>query len=204
MNKIKSIVFDFGGVLLDWNPRYVFRSYFNNDEKMEYFLGNICTNEWNGQMDAGLPFDEGVRQLEAQYPEYSEPIRMFRDKWKDMLKTDFPQSVALLKQLKALDYGIYGLTNWSAETIGVAFSRYDFFKLFDGIVVSGEEKVIKPSPEIYKILLRRYNLTPGTLVFIDDNPANLLPAAELGFHTVHFDTLPRVTAQLSTLLGINL
>ena len=166
---VKNIVFDFGGVLLDWNPKYFYRTYFKDEKEMEYFLSHICTEEWNAEQDKGRSFEEGVRLLQKQYPQYTEPIRMFKDKWECMLKGEFTRSVDLLKRLKGEGYGIYGLTNWSAETIPLVYSKYNFFQLFDGIVVSGEEKVIKPDPKIYRILLERYNLTAENTLFIDDN-----------------------------------
>ena len=114
MSAIKNIVFDFGGVLLDWNPRYLYKDYFKDEKEMEYFLSEICNSEWNVQQDAGRPFAEAVKLLQAQYPQYSEAIRMYDEYWYKMLKCEFPESIALLKELKSLGYGIYGLTNWSA------------------------------------------------------------------------------------------
>lgn len=139
MDSIKNIVFDFGGVLIDWNPRYLYREYFNDDRKMEDFLSGICTNEWNSEQDRGRPFDEGVKLLEERFPQYTEAIRMYRDRWGDMLGGEIPGTAALLMRLKGLGYSIYGLTNWSAETFPTAYSRYAVLHEFDGIVVSGQE-----------------------------------------------------------------
>lgn len=200
MGKIKNIVFDFGGVLVDWNPRYVFRTYFNDDEEMEYFLSNVCNGEWNAEQDRGRTFDEGVRLLKEQYPQYSEAIQMFKDKWEFMIKSDFPETVELLTELKKKGYGIYGLTNWSAETIGKAYERFEFFGKFDGIVVSGEEKLIKPDRRIFKVLLDRYGLNPGECVFIDDSEANVRAAEESGLNAIHFDDIRNVRRRLSSLL----
>lgn len=196
---VKNIVFDFGGVLLDWNPKYFYRTYFKDEKEMEYFLSHICTEEWNAEQDKGRSFEEGVRLLQKQYPQYTEPIRMFKDKWECMLKGEFTRSVDLLKRLKGEGYGIYGLTNWSAETIPLVYSKYNFFQLFDGIVVSGEEKVIKPDPKIYRILLERYNLTAENALFIDDNSANIETAKQLGFQTIVFDDFKNVSLQISVL-----
>lgn len=200
---IKDVIFDFGGVLMDWDPRYFYRTYFKDEEEMEYFLSNICTDDWNAEQDRGRPFEEGVRLLQAQYPQYAEPIQMFKDKWEYMLKGEFPESVDLLKQLKNKGYGIYGLTNWSAETIPLVYAKYDFFQLFDGIVVSGEEKVIKPDPKIYRILLERYNLTAENTLFIDDNSANIETAKRLGVQTIVFDSIENVSLQVSALINKN-
>lgn len=197
MEDIKNIVFDFGGVLLDWNPRYFYNTYFEDKEEMEYFLSNVCTHEWNAEQDRGRSFDEGIRMLQEQFPPYKEAIRLFRDKWEYMLKGELPESVELLKRLKGMGYAVYGLTNWSAETIRLAYSKYGFFQLFSGIVVSGEEKVLKPDPRIYEILLERYGLKAESSVFIDDSAANVAAAQKLGFKAIHFDNIENVSKQIS-------
>lgn len=198
---IKNIIFDFGGVLLDWNPRYLYKSYFNNDEEMEHFLADICNGEWNIKQDAGRPFSEAVKELQAKFPEYAEAIQMYDDDWEKMLKCELPESIDLLKELKSMGYGIYGLTNWSAEKIGYAFANYSFFSLFDGIVVSGVEKVVKPDRKIYEILLERYSLKPGECVFIDDNQDNVDMAKVLGINAIRFDNIGNVKEHLETLLN---
>lgn len=198
---IKNIIFDFGGVLLDWNPRYLYKSYFNNDEEMEHFLADICNGEWNIRQDAGRPFAEAVKELQAKFPEYAEAIQMYDDDWENMLKCELPESIDLLKELKFMGYGIYGLTNWSAEKIGYAFANYSFFSLFDGIVVSGVEKVVKPDRKIYEILLERYSLKPGECVFIDDNQDNVDMAKVLGINAIRFDNIGNVKEHLETLLN---
>lgn len=198
---IKNIIFDFGGVLLDWNPRYLYKSYFNNDEEMEHFLADICNGEWNIKQDAGRPFAEAVKELQAKFPEYAEAIQMYDDDWEKMLKCELPGSIDLLKELKSMGYGIYGLTNWSAEKIGYAFANYSFFSLFDGIVVSGVEKVVKPDRKIYEILLERYSLKPGECVFIDDNQDNVDMAKVLGINAISFDNIGNVKEHLETLLN---
>lgn len=198
---IKNIIFDFGGVLLDWNPRYLYKSYFNNDEEMEHFLADICNGEWNIKQDAGRPFAEAVKELQAKFPEYAEAIQMYDDDWEKMLKCELPESIDLLKELKSMGYGIYGLTNWSAEKIGYAFANYSFFSLFDGIVVSGVEKIVKPDRKIYEILLERYSLKPGECVFIDDNPDNVDMAKALGINAIRFDNIGNVKEHLETLLN---
>lgn len=198
---IKNIIFDFGGVLLDWNPRYLYKSYFNNDEEMEHFLADICNGEWNIRQDAGRPFAEAVKELQAKFPEYAEAIQMYDDDWEKMLKCELPESIDLLKELKFMGYGIYGLTNWSAEKIGYAFANYSFFSLFDGIVVSGVEKVVKPDRKIYEILLERYPLKPGECVFIDDNQDNVDMAKVLGINAIRFDNIGNVKEHLETLLN---
>ena len=182
---IKNIVFDFGGVLMDWDPRYFFRTYFNDDEKMEWFLKNIAKDEWNIEQDRGRTLKEGTELLVMQHPEWEKEIRAYYDNWTVMLKSDIPKNVAILRKLKG-KYDLYGLTNWSAETFPYALENYDFFRLFEGkIVVSGTEKLIKPDKEIFEVLLNRYNLKSEDSVFIDDNVKNIATAKNLGFKTVH-------------------
>ncbi len=180
---IKNIVFDFGGVLIDWNPRHLYRKYFKTEEEMEYFLSDICTPQWNALQDAGRPFAEAVARLKAEHPEYSEAIGIYFSRWDEMIGGAIERNVDLLKKCKKDGYGIYGLTNWSAETLPRVMRKYDFFKLFDGIVVSGVEKCIKPDPKLYRILFDRYGLNPSECLFIDDSPANLETAGKLGMHT---------------------
>lgn len=184
MIMIKNIVFDFGGVLMDWDPRYFFRTYFNDDEKMEWFLKNIAKDEWNIEQDRGRTLKEGTELLVMQHPEWEKEIRAYYDNWTVMLKSDIPKNVAILRKLEG-KYDLYGLTNWSAETFPYALENYDFFRLFEGkIVVSGTEKLIKPDKEIFEVLLNRYNLKSEESVFIDDNVKNIATAKNLGFKTV--------------------
>ena len=184
--KIKNIVFDFGGVLVDWNPRYLFRDIFKDDEKMEYFLGNICTDSWNVQQDAGRTLAEGTKLLQAEFPEHSAMIQQFYDGWKVMLKDEIPENSRLLSQFDREKFRLFGLTNWSGETFPIALERFPFFSEFEGIVVSGDEKMIKPNKEIYLLLLDRYDLKPEDSIFIDDNYNNIVAANKLGFHTIHY------------------
>ncbi|MGQ1943719.1 HAD family hydrolase [Ornithobacterium rhinotracheale] len=195
---IDTIIFDFGGVLVDWNPRYVFKKYFDNEEEMEWFLANICTNEWNMEQDRGRSFAEATKILQNQFPEHSEMIAKFYGEWEDMLKSDIPGTVEILKELHQ-KYPLYGLTNWSAESIDIAYNRYDFFSLFKGIVVSGEEKLIKPEPEIYQVLLNRYNLIPEKCLFIDDNLDNVKAAQAQGINAIQFTTPEKLRKDLEDL-----
>ncbi|WP_449398638.1 HAD family hydrolase [Chryseobacterium wanjuense] len=183
--KIKNIVFDFGGVLMDWNPRYFFKEYFNDDEKMEYFLENIAQSEWNEEQDRGRLLSEGTEIQVKKFPEWEKEIRAYYDNWTIMLRSDIPHNVEVLKKLGKTEYQLFGLTNWSEETFPYALENYDFFKLFDGkIVVSGTEKLIKPDPKIWYVLLERYQIKANESVFIDDNPKNIEMAKSLGFETV--------------------
>ncbi|MDR6545036.1 2-haloacid dehalogenase [Chryseobacterium rhizosphaerae] len=183
---IKNIIFDFGGVLVDWNPRYFFKDYFNDDEKMEYFLENIAQDEWNIEQDRGRSLSEGTEIQVKKFPEWEKEIRAFYDNWTVMLKSDIPQNVEILRKLKNTDYHLFGLTNWSEETFPYALENYNFFQIFEGkIVVSGTEKLIKPDPKIWHVLLERYNIHAEESVFIDDNSKNIEMAKTLGFMTIH-------------------
>ncbi len=183
--KIKNIIFDFGGVLMDWNPRYYFKAYFNDNEKMEYFLENIAQDEWNVEQDRGRSLAEGTEIQVKKFPEWEKEIRAFYDNWTVMLKSDIPQNVEVLRKLKNTDYHLFGLTNWSEETFPYALENYDFFQIFEGkIVVSGTEKLIKPDPKIWHVLLERYNIKAEESVFIDDNTKNIEMAKSLGFITI--------------------
>ena len=183
---IKNIIFDFGGVVMDWNPRYFFKDYFNDDEKMEYFLKNITTDEWNIEQDRGRTLAEGTAIQVANFPEWEKEIRAYYDNWTTMLKSEIADNVAVLRKLEHSEYELFGLTNWSAETFPYALENYDFFSIFKGkIVVSGTEKLIKPNPEIWHVLLNRYQIKAEESVFIDDNFKNIEVAKSLGFICIH-------------------
>lgn len=183
---MKDIIFDLGGVLIDWNPRYLYRHIFPTEKEMEWFLSNVCTPQWNTQQDAGRPFDEGIKLLEAKFPEYTFAINFYWSRWEEMLGGEIKESVKILRELKQAGYRLYALTNWSAETFPIARKRYEFLQWFDGMIVSGEERLVKPDPVIFSRLLQRYNLKASNCVFIDDNAANISKAADLGFETILF------------------
>ena len=182
--QIKQIIFDFGGVLIDWDPRYVYRQVFSTEEQVDYFLENICTHDWNEQQDAGRTLKEATELLVDQHPEHEEHIRMYYDRWTEMIGGAITENVEVLEQL-AGSYPIYGLTNWSNETFPWAYKNFDFFQLMEGIVVSGDEKLKKPDRRIYETLLNRYGLEAPDSLFIDDNPRNIAAASEIGFKTIH-------------------
>lgn len=198
MQQLKNIVFDFGGVLIDWDPRYLYRKVFKTQEEMDFFLQNVCTYEWNLLQDAGRSLDEATRVLQKEHPEYKEEIGMYYGRWEEMLGGLFDDNVKLIIPLKA-KYKVYGLTNWSAETLPIAQRKYDFFQLFDGIVVSGEEKRVKPDPQLYRILLDRYHLKAEETLLIDDNAENIETAKELGFKTVHLTPEVNLKETLKTM-----
>lgn len=195
---IKNIVFDFGGVLIDWNPRYLYRKHFASETEMEDFLTHICSNAWNAAQDRGRPLTEATQLLQRQFPQHHQLIQLFYDEWEQMLGGVITGSEQLLYRLK-IKYPVYGLTNWSAETFPVAQQKYPVLKAFDGIVVSGEEKLIKPDPALFQILLNRYRLIATETLFIDDNTENIATANRLGFITIHFQSPEQLEQSLKQL-----
>lgn len=185
--RIKNIIFDFGGVLIDWNPVYLYNKVFDDKKEMEHFLENICHSDWNILQDEGRPLAEATTLLQDKFPDYSEQIGHYYGRWGEMLGGTIDENIKLIKPLKD-KYKVYGLTNWSAETLPIAKERYSFFEDLDGIIVSGDEKLIKPDPEIYNVLLQRFNIEAEESLFIDDNADNIKTAKELGFKTVHYTT----------------
>ena len=205
MSKIKNIVFDFGGVLIDWNPRYLYRSYFGCDEeRMEWFLQNVCTYPWNIQMDGGKPFAEGVAELTAQHPEWAEAIGVYHTRWAEMIGGEVEGTASLIKRLKAAGYRVFGLTNWSMETYPLIRDNYEVFSLFEGVVVSGEEHLLKPDEKIYSCLLERYSLEAAESVFLDDNADNVAGAEAVGMEAVRFVDAQQAEAELKSRFGIEL
>jgi 2-haloacid dehalogenase len=203
MSNIKSIVFDLGGVLIDWNPRHLYRKVFDSEEEMEWFLANICTYEWNVQQDAGKLFSTATAELSARYPEYSDKIAMYYSRWEEMLNGEIKETVKLFHELKLKGIPLYALSNWSHEAFPAVYAKYDFLKEFDGIVVSGYEKLLKPDHAIYRVLVNRYNIDPIKSIYIDDNKVNASAAAELGFHAIHFISATQLRKELAA-LGLDL
>jgi 2-haloacid dehalogenase len=190
MVKIDTVIFDFGGVLIDWNPAYVYLKEFRGDEKkMSHFLSTICSWEWNENQDAGYSLEKATEERVVMFPEYEALIRMYYGRWEEMLGFEHTETVNLLKKIKdAGNHKIIGLTNWSHETFPIAIERFEFLSWFDGIVVSGTEKMKKPDPRIYQLTLDRYKLTAKKAVFIDDKKENVAAAKNAGIHGIHFST----------------
>jgi 2-haloacid dehalogenase len=197
---INTIIFDLGAVLIDWNPHYVYKTIFDDEQEMHNFLANVCTSDWNEEQDAGRSLQEGTDLLVARFPEHEANIRAFYGRWIEMLGEPFHGTVELFRQLKASNkYKIYALTNWSAETFPFAQARFDFLNWFDGVVVSGTEKMRKPAPEFYQMLLDRYNVNPAEALFIDDNYRNVLAAEKMGIKTIHFKSEEELSVELTEL-----
>ncbi|MEW9623096.1 HAD family hydrolase [Rhodanobacter geophilus] len=184
--RFDAVVFDLGGVLVDWNPRYLYRQLFDDEAAMERFLAEVCTSHWNEQQDAGRPWCEAIAALSAEHPQHAALIAAYRGRWDEMLRGPIAGSVAILDELRARGVPLYALTNWSQETFPLARRIYRFMEAFRGIVVSGEERLIKPDPAIYRLLLSRHGLDAARTVYIDDAPRNVEAAARLGMHALHF------------------
>ncbi|MBL7731197.1 MAG: HAD family phosphatase [Chitinophagaceae bacterium] len=194
---INTIIFDLGGVLIDWNPMYVYRDYFDSDEKRDYFFNHICTSDWNEEQDAGRSIVEATQLLVEKFPDWEQPIRDYYGRWTEMLRGPIHDTVELFRQLKDSGrYKIYALTNWQADLFSIALVRYNFLHWFDGRVVSGEEKTRKPFPEFYKILLDRYAVLPEECLFIDDNLRNAEAAGALGINSIHFKNAEALKEEL--------
>lgn len=184
---IKAIIFDLGGVLIDWNPKYLYKNIFKDNNDTQHFLDTICTGEWNEEQDGGRSLEEGTKILINKFPGQEENIRAFYDRWEEMLGGAIEGTVDIFKELKAGGkYQIYALTNWSAETFPIAQEKFDFLNEFDGTVVSGTEKMRKPNPAFFQILLDRYNLKTDEVVFIDDNLRNVEAARKMGVDSIQF------------------
>ena len=197
---IKNIIFDFGGVLLDWNPHYLYDPYFGDVEKAEWFLTNICTYPWNAQHDAGKPVAEGTTELIAQYPEWEKEIRMYYDEFEKMLSGQIADMEEYIKELKGRGFRIYGLSNWSVETFAMIRPKYPILDLMEDMVISGKEKVMKPDAKIYQIALSRFGIKPEESVFIDDNVNNIIGCKAAGIHGIVFKDAGQLRSDLEKLL----
>ena len=200
---IKNIIFDYGNVLVDWNPAYLFLPVFDGDEeKCRYFTDNICNREWFTRMDRGEDMDTCVAELQAQYPQYADTIALFRDRWFDMCHGDIPGMLEIILDLKQKGYGIYGLTNWPAATFAEARRRFRTIGSIENYVVSSSVHLAKPEPAIYQLLLSKYNLKAQECVFIDDRADNVNAAMALGMSGIVYPgTAKELIPVLNNLLG---
>lgn len=187
LEAIDTIVFDLGNVLIEWDPENLFRKIFDDEKEMKYFLTEICTYEWNLAQDAGRPWKEGCQLLINKYPKYEKEILAYDKRWVETLGDPIAANVALLRKLKAQGkYRLLALTNWSQEKFPTALDKFDFLHLFEGTVVSGDEKCRKPDDQIYHILFDRYDVNPATTMFIDDSPPNVKTSRRLGMRAHRF------------------
>ena len=197
--RIKAIIFDFGGVLVDWNPHNLYRHFFDESRKIDEFLSEIQFSEWNLQQDKGRPFAEGVAELSARFPQHASLIRAYHEHWEDSIVGPIPGSVEILRALKAAGYGIYGLSNWSAETFPVAYRKYDFFELLDGYIISGDVRLVKPDPAIFELMIEKIGCLARECLLIDDSAKNIEAARQLGFETILFRSSDQLETELRKL-----
>jgi 2-haloacid dehalogenase len=181
-----TVVFDIGNVLLRWDPRHLYRKVFADEAQMEWFLREVCTTEWNIEQDRGRSWDEAVAILVERHPEWDAQIRAFHERWHETVVGVFDDNVAVLERLGQAGVPTYAITNFSADKFREAREIYPFLKAFKGVVVSGDERLIKPDRAIFDLFFSRYGLAPQDCVFIDDSKANIDMAEDLGMHVVHY------------------
>jgi 2-haloacid dehalogenase len=179
-------VFDLGGVLIDWNPRYLYRKLLHDEGAVDRFLSTVCTQSWNERQDAGRPFAEGCAVLKQAHPQQSELIDAWFSRYEEMLGGAIEGSVAILSELHAKQIRLFALSNWSAETFPFALRRFEFLRWFHGVLLSGEVRLVKPDPRIFQLLFERYDIDPAEAVFVDDHARNVETAQELGMRAIHF------------------
>lgn len=196
---ITAVIFDFGGVLIEWDPRNLYRRYFDDAESLEQFLAEIDFMEWNQLQDKGRPFAEGVAQLSAQFPHRAELIRAYHEHWEESIGEPITPVIEIMKRVKRAGWPLYGLSNWSMETFPVIRRRHTFFDLLDDYLLSGQVNLVKPDPAIFQHLLEKIGRPPEECVFIDDNPANVAASRALGIVTIHYQTPEQLERELQQL-----
>ncbi len=200
MKNINTIIFDLGGVLIDWDPRKVYRTIFKTEAEIDWFFENICTGDWNENQDAGYPIAKATEEKVAQHPEWEKEIRAFYGRWPEMLGGPIQGTVDIFKTLKQNpDNRFYALTNWSAETFPIALEKFEFLQWFNGLLVSGEEKTRKPFLDFYQKLLDKFSIEASGSVFIDDNLRNIKAAESLGIESIHFTSPEDLKIKLTQL-----
>jgi 2-haloacid dehalogenase len=185
---VRALVFDVGGVLLDWDPRYLYRKLFDDHDEMERFLADICTPEWHAAHDRGVPYERTCAELAAEHPEHAELIWAWARRSEEMVAGPIAGTVQILRELRAARVPCYALTNMEREAYAVRVERYSFMRWFDGTVVSSHEGLTKPDPRIFELLLDQFGLNASETAMIDDSAANLHAARRLGMQTVQFES----------------
>ena len=193
-------LFDLGGVFFDWDPKNFFKDKFDNQSEMNFFLDNICNNDWNLQQDNGRLIIDAENELISKFPNYEEKIKMYYPNHRKMIKGIFHESIELLYELKKKNYSCYILSNWSSETFEGMTDEYYFLKDFDGMIISGDIKLVKPDKKIFELAIDKFNLTPNETIFIDDRIENINSAQNLNFKTVHLTDPKRIKAKINELI----
>lgn len=197
---IDTVVFDLGGVLIDWNPRYLYRQLFDGDEEaMEAFLANVCTPEWNAEQDRGRAWTEAVESLALEHPDQRDLIAAYHERWEETLGDAVPGTVDIVTELRQTGVRLLVLSNWSAETFPIARARFPFLDDFDGIIISGDIRAGKPDAAAFRALLDRFEVHPASTVFIDDSDANVAAASALGMIAIRFVDAPQLRTALKQL-----
>ena len=193
---MRNIIFDFGNVLVQWRPELVYTEYFGDEAKAWWFLRHVVDNEWRGRIDAGESTAELTAELAGRFPEYREAIELFDQRYFDMLTGEVPGMRELLENVMQ-HYEVYGLTNWSMETFPTARKRFTILQKIDRYVVSAAERLIKPDPRLFQVLLDRYGLKAEECTFVDDNPDNVAAARKLGMQGIVFTGADDLRKQLN-------
>jgi 2-haloacid dehalogenase len=194
------VVFDLGGVLIEWDPRHLYRKLFAGDDAaMEHFLANVCTHDWNRCQDAGRSFAEGASLLKAEHPDRAELIDAYFARFDEMMPGPTAGTIDILAELREQGTPLYGLTNFSAETYPPTYERFEFLGWFRDILVSGEVGLIKPDPRIFELLIERFAIDPCRAVYIDDVEVNVIAARPFGIHAIHFTTPAALRSELAVL-----
>lgn len=198
---IKNIIFDYGNVLLSWNPYFQYEPFFADNKKCKYFLEEILNSEWYNEGDIGVPMAEVVEKWSARYPEFADAFRFYVDGFEASIKGEIPGMYELVSALKQRGYSTWGLSNWSWELLQRILPKYQIFSLMEGMVISGKVRMLKPDPEIYKYMLERYSLKAEECVFIDDRAENIVGAASVGIRGIVFKNPEQLSAELEPLLS---
>ncbi|MFT6656862.1 HAD family hydrolase [Maritalea sp.] len=189
-------VFDLGGVFIDWNPMYLFRKLFDTEEDAQWFHDHVCTSLWNIEFDAGKSYAEGIQEKTNQFPQYFEQISAFDRRWHEMISGLIEGTIDIQNELIEAEIPTFAITNFSREKFHECLEKYEFLRKFDGIVVSGNERLIKPDYRIFHRLLDRYSLAPDQCVLIDDSFPNVTAARYLGMKAVHFENPAQARKEL--------
>jgi 2-haloacid dehalogenase len=197
VSDVQAVVFDLGGVLIDWDPRRLFRTLIPDEAALDRFLSEVCTPQWNHEQDRGRPLAEATVELQRRHPEHADLIAAYYGRWEEMLGGPIHGTVEVLRALHADGLPVYALTNWSAELFPIALARYDFLSLFRGIVVSGEERLAKPEPEFFQILVDRFGVLPRRTVYVDDIAGHVEAARRIGFDALLFTSPDALRAELA-------
>ena len=196
-------LFDLGGVFFDWDPEHFYKNVIIDNEERDYFLKEVCNDEWNLKQDAGRSINEAINELLPIFPQYEREIKMYYDNHRKMIKGVFDKSIDVLKHLKNKKFNCYVLSNWSAETFINMTLDFPFLNMFDDIIISGKEKMIKPNRQIYELAINRFNLNPKYCVFIDDKIQNIDAAKDLDFQTIHLTNPLNIKENINLLIKQN-